>query len=333
MVVLMLDHLKQMYRLVRFRRQMNRDLPSAIGFEMTSRCNALCPMCVRRDCQIINEDMDFSLLEKTVDEVKTWDHKKILINLTGLSEPTLYPRLIEAVAYVKRHIPESNVRIITNGIALTADLSRDLIQAGLGECMISFNGANREDYLAICGVDAYEKVTENIKALLENRRSLKSTSLCINLNLKKHKGNDSYITSAISYWKSLLGPGDIVSISNILPIRGDQPISGCSNTSIRYPCAHLWGEIKLDIHGNIYPCDGKVMDYLYREKSELLLGNVRNTSLREAYLSGRVHDIRKTHLRGAFDSLPTCLSCPSWSRFPNYWMYNHLFPFLRRMWL
>lgn len=290
-------------------------------------------MCVRRDYQIVNEDMDFFLLEKTVDEVKKWLHKKILFNLTGLSEPTLYPRLIEAVAYVKRYIPESNVRIITNGIVLTSDLSKDLIQAGLDECMISFNGVNREDYLAICGIDAYEKVTENIKALIENRRSLKSTTLRINLNLKKHEGNKSYIPNAVSYWNPLLGAEDVVSISNILPLRGDQPISSCSNSSARYPCAHLWGEIKLDIHGNIYPCDGKVMDYHYREKSELLLGNVRDTSIKEAYVSDRVRHFRKTHLRGAFDSLPTCLSCPSWSRFPNYWIYNNSFPFLRRMWL
>ena len=328
------NNVKQIYRSVRFRRGMNAGLPTAIGFEMTTKCNSLCPMCVRRDYpNIINEDMDFSLLEKTVDEIKTWPSKKILFNLTGLSEPTLYPKLIASIAYIKRNIPESKLRIITNGIALTSDLSKDLIRAGLDECIISLNGTNRDDYIAICGVDAYDKVIENIMAFLENRRRLKATTLRINLNLKKHEGNKSNIPKAVSYWNSLLRNKDVASVSDILPLRGRQISRTDRNSSMRYPCAHLWGETKLDIHGNIYPCDGKVMDFNYRKKSELFLGNIRDISIKDAYLSGRVRRFRKIHIMGLFDSLPTCLSCPSWSRFPNYWLHNRLLPFLKIKWL
>lgn len=332
-MISLIEDLKQIYRFLRFRRRMNDRFPSAIGFEMTTRCNALCPMCVRRDYQIVNEDMDFSFLEKTVAEVAKWPRRQILFNLTGLSEPTLYPRLIESVAYVKQHIPESNVRIITNGIAMTSDLSKGLIHAGLNEMIISLNGANRDDYLALCGIDAYEKVTENIAALLENRRLLKSTTLRINLNLKRHESNTADIQNASSYWKPFFGNEDIVTISNVLPIRLDAPINRCGDILSRYPCGHLWGEIKLDIHGNLYPCDGKVMGYKYRENSELFLGNIRDISIKEAYLSSKVRDFRKIHLEGRFDILPTCQSCPSWSIFPNYWIRNEFFPFLKKMWL
>lgn len=328
----LINNLKQAYRLLRFRINMSRNLPSAIGFEMTTRCNALCPMCVRRDYQIVNEDMDFHILEKTIDEVTKWHHKNILFNLTGLSEPTLYPRLVESVVYVKSHLPESRVRIITNGIALTSGLSKDLIQVGLDEFIISLNGTSRDDYLALCGVDTYETVTENIKALLTNRRLLSSNSLAINLNFKRHEANSSSIQTAISYWERLLGPQDCISVSDILPFRGRQTISMYNNIS-RYPCAHLWGEVKLDVKGNIYPCDGKVMDFNYREKSELLLGNIHTVSIENAYLSEKVKNFRRIHLSGQLDDLPTCKVCPGWYTLPNYWIRNNLFKFSRKLWI
>lgn len=312
---------------------MNRELPSAIGFEMTTKCNSLCPMCLRRDYQIVNEDMDFSLLEKTVDEVKRWPHEGILFNLTGLSEPTLYPRLLESVMHIKRHIPHSRVKIITNGIALTNGLSKGLLQARLDEITISLNGTTPEDYLAICGVDHFEEVTQNIEALIENRRDLKASTLCINLNLKRHEANAAFIQNAVAKWRPLLNDKDVISISDILPLRGDSPVETCVTAYTRYPCAHLWGEIKLDIQGNIYPCDGKVMDYHYRGKSELFLGNIYDMSIKEAYLSDKVRRTRKSHLDGKFFMVPTCQACPSWSRFPNYWMLNKYFPFLKKRWL
>jgi radical SAM protein with 4Fe4S-binding SPASM domain len=268
-----------------------------------------------------------------VDEVKDWPHEEILFNLTGLSEPTLFPRLVESVKYIKNRVSHSRVKIITNGIALTNILSKDLLQAGLDEITISVNGSNREDYLAICGVDLFEEVTENIRALIENRRDDKTSALCINLNFKKHEANASLIQNAVSYWKLFLDDKDVISISNILPLRGDSPIETCIDAPRRYPCVHLWGEIKLDIQGNIYPCDGKVMDYHYREESELFLGNIRKMSLKEAYLSDKVRHIRKCHLEGKFFMTPTCQSCPSWSRFNNHWISNNYFPFLKKKWL
>lgn len=291
-------------------------------------------MCVRRDFQnIVHQDMEFSLLEKTVDEVINWPQKRILFNLTGVSEPTLYPKLVDAVAYINERIPLAKIKMITNGILLTPSLSMSLLKAGLGEIMVSLNGTSQTDYLSICGVDQYETVTANINALIENRHSLKANKLRININIKRHDANRSDIQKMLSHWKPLLGSEDVVSVADILPLRQGNPIQSCWNIPRRYPCAHLWGEVKLDVKGNIYPCDGKVMDFNYRERSELLLGNLHQTSLADTYLSEKVKNFRKVHLSGQFDQLATCKACPVWSIFPNYWIYNKLFPFSRRKWL
>jgi len=328
------NRLKVPYRYILQRLEMQKRLPSVFGFEMTTRCNSLCPMCVRREVKNIeNHELEFSILQKVVMEVKDWQQKKVLFNLTGLSEPTLYPYLVDAVSYIKQQIPYARVKIITNGISLVHGLSRRLIRLGLDQIMVSLNAVDRNDYISLCGVNEYETVTKNIKAFLDNRESQGLNSPTLDINLKMHEGNREVIPDTISYWKSLISNHDVVSISDILPIREGFNVLTCRSPTERYPCGHLWGEVKLDVHGNIYPCDGKVMDYRFRERSELYLGNISNLTIEDAYLSAKVSDLRRKHLDGETESLPTCAQCPVWSIFPNVWMNNKILPFLKQKWL
>ena len=119
---------------------MTKTLPSVFGFEMTTKCNSQCPMCARREIKNIPQyDMEFQILEKVIMEVKDWYQESTLFNLTGLSEPTLYPKLVDAVALIKNHMPQAKVKIITNAIDLNENLSARLIKAGLDQIMISLN--------------------------------------------------------------------------------------------------------------------------------------------------------------------------------------------------
>jgi radical SAM protein with 4Fe4S-binding SPASM domain len=293
-------------------------------------------MCARRDIQYIPpHDMEFQILEKVIMEVKDWYQGKTLFNLTGLSEPTLYPKLVDAVALIKNHIPQAKVKIITNAIDLNENLSARLIKAGLDQITISLNGVNKVDYLKLNGVDEYEKVVKNIESLIKNRANENTNSPTLNINLKIHEGNLKHIPHTLSYWSRFLLDSDIISTSEILPLteKGGAESFRSSKAKERYPCSHLWGEVKLDVNGNIYPCDGKVMDYNFRQKSELFLGNINKTTIKNVYLSKKVSCFRKKHLQNNIDSLPTCVQCPIWSIFPNVWITNRFLPLLQRKWL
>lgn len=315
---------------------MTKALPSVFGFEMTTRCNSQCPMCARREVENIpNHDMELSILKKVVREVKDWHQNKTLFNLTGLSEPTLYPSLLDAVHFIKNNIPHAKVKIITNAISLHNNLSKRLIQVGLDQIMISLNGVDKNDYMRLNGVDQYDNVKRNIEGLIKNRANENTIHPTININFKIHERNIRDIPHAHSHWSNILLKSDTISTSEILPLTEGGNISCSWNAARnkRYPCAHLWGEVKLDVSGNIYPCDGKVMDYNFREKSELFLGNINETTIKNAYLSQKVSWFRKNHLQNDIKSLPTCAQCPIWSIFPNVWIANRFLPFLKRKWL
>lgn len=330
------NYIKQVYGLLKNRYQMTKTLPSVFGFEMTTKCNSQCPMCARREIENIPlYDMEFQILEKVIMEVKDWYQGRTLFNLTGLSEPILYPNLVDAVILIKNHIPQAKVKIITNAIDLNENLSTRLIKAGLDQITISLNGVNEVDYLRLNGVDEYENVLSNIGSLIRNRANGNTAHPILNINLKIHEGNIDAIPQARLYWSKIISKSDVISISEILPLTksGDTNFFLNSTMTNRYPCRHLWGEVKLDVKGNLYPCDGKVMDYNFREKSELFLGNINETTINNAYLSQKVSWFRKKHLQNDIQSLPTCAQCPIWSIFPNVWIANGLLPLLKRKWL
>ncbi|MDD5596482.1 MAG: radical SAM/SPASM domain-containing protein [Victivallaceae bacterium] len=87
---------------------------SCVNVELTSRCNKNCWMCGRRKVErdypelvIKYGDMDFSLLEKIAAQLPP----DIVVQLHNNGEPTLYPRLKEAIALFSRQITQFD----TNG--------------------------------------------------------------------------------------------------------------------------------------------------------------------------------------------------------------------------
>lgn len=85
--------------------------PRHIFLETTSACNLSCEYCPRvRE----SHHMDFSLLKRIVDEASS--HGRISFSLHLFGEPLLYPRIIEAIRYIKKR--GHTVLLTTNGTLL-----------------------------------------------------------------------------------------------------------------------------------------------------------------------------------------------------------------------
>lgn len=85
------------------------------------------------------------------------------------------------------------------------------------------------------------------------------------------------------------------------------------------PCYQLWGQLTVDVDGNLFPCCMAV----WRKKSEyLLLGNLNNTSFYE--IMGKLVLIRSMQFRNEFD---VCRNCTVLHHNEEFWlalwMYDH----------
>jgi MoaA/NifB/PqqE/SkfB family radical SAM enzyme len=99
--------------------------------------------------------------------------------LHGLGEPLLNKDLPRMISYLKER--GTYVLFNSNGIALTARRGQALIDAGLDEYRLSMDGATRETYATVRGVDAFDKIWRNIKAFILLQREQDASKPAVSL--------------------------------------------------------------------------------------------------------------------------------------------------------
>ena len=132
-------------------------LPRSIYIEPTSRCNELCQQCPRTLLSREDDrDLSFERFRAIVDQFPVLER----VVLHGLGEPLLNKELPLMIRYLKAR--KVYVLFNSNGILLTEKRAQELIDAGLDEYRLSMDGATRETYARVRGVDAFEKIWRNI---------------------------------------------------------------------------------------------------------------------------------------------------------------------------
>jgi MoaA/NifB/PqqE/SkfB family radical SAM enzyme len=134
-------------------------LPRSIYIEPTSRCNELCQQCPRTLLSREDDrDLSFEQFRYIVDQFPVLER----VVLHGLGEPLLNKDLPLMIRYLKER--GTYVLFNSNGILLNARRGQALIDAGLDEYRLSMDGATRETYAHVRGVDAFDKIWRNVRA-------------------------------------------------------------------------------------------------------------------------------------------------------------------------
>ncbi len=136
-------------------------LPRSIYIEPTSRCNELCQQCPRTLLSREDDrDLTFDDFRRIVDQFPVLER----VVLHGLGEPLLNKDLPRMISYLKAR--GTYVLFNSNGILLNARRGQELIDAGLDEYRLSMDGATRQTYARVRGVDAFDKVWRNVGAFI-----------------------------------------------------------------------------------------------------------------------------------------------------------------------
>lgn len=151
-------------------------LPRSIYIEPTSRCNELCQQCPRTLLSREDDrDLSYDKFLYIVDQFPTLER----VVLHGLGEPLLNKELPRMVRYLK----DRGVYVLfnSNGILLTEKRGQALIDAGLDEYRLSMDGASREMYAHVRGVDAFDKIWRNAKAFISMQKAQNATKPALSL--------------------------------------------------------------------------------------------------------------------------------------------------------
>src|SRR5689334_3145690 len=151
-------------------------LPRSIYIEPTSRCNELCQQCPRTLLSREDDrDLSFENFRLIVDQFPVLDR----VVLHGLGEPLLNKDLSRMISYLKAR--GTYVLFNSNGILLNAKRGQALIDAGLDEYRLSMDGATREMYAQVRGVDAFDKIWRNMRAFMTLQKEQKASKPAVSL--------------------------------------------------------------------------------------------------------------------------------------------------------
>lgn len=280
------------------------DRPLHLDIEVTSRCNLLCPFCART--QRVNDgtwrksgDIDIEIFKSIVDQmVKDGIYA---MNLNYLGEPLIHKQLCEMIRYAKSN-GILDVFFHTNGVLLTEKRSRELIATGLDKLVISFDSPYKEKYEAVRINAKYDHVLKNVINFNRIRTEIGSITPVTRINFIKLPGvTQTEIDALFELFTphvDAIGLLDYIEGDNSKRNVPDYP----SDYNSKFVCSQLLTRMLVLDDGTVTPC---CSDY----DTEEPLGNLKDSTIKEIWLSERRTNMVKKHLEGKFHHIPVCRRC------------------------
>lgn len=278
----------------------------AVEFEVTNNCNADCVMCPNSLMKRPIGRMDIDLFRRIVDEFAAENLPLIKFVFAGIGEPTLDPSLAEKIKYLKQKIPHVPVQITTNASLLNETRARELIEAGLDQMIISFNGITQESYEAVMGNLKYEKSLQNVLTFLSLRKNNKPsvTVSCVRLD-----ANAADFSGIEEFWNSKGAKFDSVKTPVPFNRGGDQMQNRYSSKwalpkptspSHMLPCRMMGENLLIHPDGAVALCFAD-----YEEKH--VMGQLGKDSIKDIIKTKQ--NWFERHKKGDFSHTPLCNNC------------------------
>jgi MoaA/NifB/PqqE/SkfB family radical SAM enzyme len=197
------------------------NLPLILLVELTSKCNLSCRMCNIHHAAKSGTTIDDALLEMTYEFAKTVS----TVYPFGLGEPLLHPNIAEIVGKYKSSGP--SVGMVTNGMLLTKDISRELILKGLDQLVISVDAADASLFAEIRKGGDLQRILENIRTMNELKKSFNLQNPFLAFNVVAQAGNFHQLPQIVE----LAGELSILSVT-ITPITVHSHIAGIQDQEL-----------------------------------------------------------------------------------------------------
>jgi radical SAM protein with 4Fe4S-binding SPASM domain len=285
--------------------------PSILIVEPTNVCNIACYSCRDENNKIYNHfykehpetiplgKISIEVYKSVIDELKD----DILIAVLYVQgEPLLYKGIYGMIKYAtERNVPTMTA---TNGMPLTIDASRKLVENGLDFIKIAVSGFTQKTYgIYHIGGDI-EVIKENIKGLV-NARNEKKSHLYIMIDYILF----DYNRDEFSLFKEFCEKLGIKCITRhgLLPIsfkEGNVEMERVEPKSSL--CDWLWHVAVINWDGSVWPCCQFPV-----ASDPITLGNIDNNgcSLKSIWNSEKYRSFRRQHIRKGRSKFFVCDRC------------------------
>ncbi|HYI10666.1 MAG TPA: radical SAM/SPASM domain-containing protein [Thermoanaerobaculia bacterium] len=190
--------------------------PVHAELDLTDRCNVACYFCNQQDLRT-KESIPLPKLTDLIDELAAGGLKSV--RLSGGGDPLFHRDVLNVMDHLaKRGVIVDN--LTTNGLALTTEIARRLVDNKAREVIFSLNAVDAEDYARMMKVKPaiFDKILDNIRNLLALRGDSQYPSVSVQFLLDRK--NAPRALAMYDLGRSL-GP-DRVAIGNVLEVPLDR---------------------------------------------------------------------------------------------------------------
>lgn len=180
------DFLKTKPQINNIRSSRVNEPPTSVMIEITNRCNLNCKHCARTMMGLEYLDVgdmsfeNFKMIFKQFPDVRS-------VTLTGLGEPLLHPELFQIIEYIKNYREDIRIFMSTNGTLLNDEKIQRLINSGVDDLQISFDGSTPGTSSKVRDYNekVFNKIIENTKCLMK----MKPQSMNVFMNMVLQREN------------------------------------------------------------------------------------------------------------------------------------------------
>ena len=226
--------------------------------------------------------MEFALFRSIVDEATRYGPRSYSLHLFG--EPLLYPKILEAISYIKTKNKKNTILLTTNGTLLN-QFAPDLKKLRVDRIIWSYRRNNFTD--------------DTINVLKE----IGMVRLLVEETPKEEF--EKWAKFPRVEVKSLHNYGGSIDVSKW----------GLSNdingklAGTRYPCYHLWFAPAIRWNGEIVECCN------IAKSGTHVLAVYGERTLAEVWKGSKLGQLRDAHLKGIYPG--ACEKCTSWQAYPS----------------
>jgi sulfatase maturation enzyme AslB (radical SAM superfamily) len=168
-----------------------------VDIEVASACNIVCSFCPREEMTRPKQLMS----EATFQEVLAFLPDTAVVMFSGLGDALLHKKLEDFVSALSARAISACV--ITNGVRLTPERQRSLIDAGLAQFQVSVHGLDAKDLAPIVTRGAAPRL---VQAHLEHLAAHRPEHLRVRINFVETPDN-AHCREEVQEWARALGFG------------------------------------------------------------------------------------------------------------------------------
>lgn len=190
--------------------------PVHAELDLTDRCNVACYFCNQQDLRT-KESIPLPKLTDLIDELAAGGLKSV--RLSGGGDPLFHRDVLNVLDHLAlRGVIVDN--LTTNGLALTTDVARRLVDNKAREVIFSLNAVDAADYARMMKVKPaiFDKILENIRNLIAIRGTSIHPSISVQFLLDR---NNAHRAAEMYDLGRSLGP-DRVAIGTVLEVPLDR---------------------------------------------------------------------------------------------------------------